>query len=170
MIGKPRENEIPEYYRRYTGLVQSDDLLAALEASLANSLEAFGGMRREKEDFRYAPGKWTTKQVLSHINDCERVFGYRALRFARGDGTPLPSIDENTYAENDNSAGRHLYQIIDEFRAVRSSTVELFRSFSPELLDRQGTANNTLFSVRALGWIIAGHCVHHTKILRERYL
>jgi hypothetical protein len=170
MIGKPRENEIPEHYRRYTGLVQSDELLAALEASLANSLEVFGGMRREKEDFRYAPGKWTTKQVLSHINDCERVFGYRALRFARGDSTPLPPIDENTYAESDNSTGRHLYQIIDEFRAVRSSTMELFRSFSPEMLDRQGTANNTLFSVRVLGWIIAGHCVHHTKILRERYL
>jgi hypothetical protein len=170
MIKRPLESHVPEYYRRYTVQVKGDDLLVVLESSLTETAALFGSITGAREEFRYAPGKWNPKQVLSHISDCERVFTYRALRFARADVTGLPSIDENLFAENDNSGSRSVREIVAEFTAVRRATIEFYKSLSEEMLERKGMANNTEFTPRVLGWIVAGHCRHHCAILEERYL
>nr|MBA3558910.1 DinB family protein [Gemmatimonadaceae bacterium] len=114
--------------------------------------------------------KWSIKEVIGHMADTERVFCYRALRFARGDGTPLPSFDENDYVLNANFAQRTIMDLADEYDAVRRATILLFRNFSPDAFMRIGTASEREFTVRALVYIVAGHERHHLALLRERYL
>jgi uncharacterized damage-inducible protein DinB len=170
MIARPAPEDAPAYYQRYLSLVKESELLEAMENSLKSSLSLFASIGKEKEDFRYAADKWTVKEVLSHIADCERIFAYRALRFSRRDSTPLPGFDEKDYAPNANAAGRSLAQIIDEYKAVRRASIELFKYLTPEMLDFRGTANGSAITSRSIGWIIAGHNSHHCNILRERYL
>lgn len=124
----------------------------------------------EKGTYRYAEGKWTIKEVLNHMMDAERVFAYRALRFSRNDQTPLQSFDENEYAIHANAHGRSIYRLAREIQWLRETTVDLYASFTPEMLQRVGTASNQRISVFNLGYIIAGHDLHHRKILMERYL
>ena len=123
-----------------------------------------------KADHRYSDDKWSIREVLCHMIDAERIFSYRALRFARNDRTPLSGFDEKEYASQLNATSRSLRQIGDEMQHLRSSSVDLFESFNEEMLKRKGTANSNELSVVALGFIIAGHETHHCKILRERYL
>ncbi len=123
-----------------------------------------------KGEYRYAPGKWSIKELLCHMLDAERIFAYRALRFARNDQTELPGFDEQVYAPNANAHSRTLNQLADEFKRLRSTTIDLFESFTPDMLARSGKANNNLISVINLGYVIAGHEVHHRNILTERYL
>ena len=115
-------------------------------------------------------GKWTIKEVLSHVIDTERIFTYRALTIARNDNTPLPGFDENAYIPFSNASGRSLMQLIHEYELVRRSSMALFESFTEEMLDRQGTANNMRLTPRILGWMLAGHDAHHADIVRNRYL
>lgn len=170
IITKPAVIEYPQYYESYIKVVKENDLLDALR----NNLEAFNQLISDipldKGDYRYADGKWTVKEVLIHIADAERIFAYRALCFARNDKTELPGFDEEAYMPYANAAKRTIFSIEDEFESLRNANIALFKSFDEEALNRKGMANRNMISVRALGFIIAGHANHHIKILRERYL
>lgn len=161
---------IPHFYKNYVKQVEESDLLQALRVSGHRTLEIIHAIAEERQDFQYAEGKWTVREVLCHMIDAERIFAYRALRFARQDKTPLAGWDENQYAPQANAAQRPLKRIADEMRHLRISTLDLFESFSEEMLWHKGVANNSELSVIALGFIIAGHETHHRKILVDRYL
>lgn len=161
---------VPQFYKNYIKQVDETDVLQALRLSGFRSLVLIHSIPNEKADHRYADGKWTIREVLCHTLDAERIFAYRALRFARNDKTNLHPFDENTYAPEANAANRSLKKIADEFSHLRASTVDMFEGFSEEMLHRKGTANNNEISVLALGFVIAGHEAHHRKILMERYL
>ena len=170
MISRPIVADAPEYYSHYFGLVPQADLFEAFDFTEKESIELFSSIPGNKELFRYAPGKWTVKEVISHITDTERILTYRALRFSRGDRTMLAAFDENLFAPNSNSEKRKMQDMIDEFIAVRHAGILLFRSFSQEMLDVKGQYGDLEVSVRSIGWMIAGHNVHHCKVIRERYL
>lgn len=129
-----------------------------------------GKNTKEKRSYRYAEGKWTIKEVLQHIIDAERVFAYRALCIARKDATPLPGFDENVYAENCKAEQRKWKDMINEFIAVRLSSESLFASFDDEQSETSGTASGKSIYVAAIGFIIAGHAIHHSKVVKEKYL
>jgi hypothetical protein len=120
--------------------------------------------------FRYAPDKWTIKELLCHLIDSERIFAYRALRFSRNDKTPLSGFEEKDYAVQANAHSRSVASIANEIKRLRATTLDLYKSFSDEMLQRTGTANNSSLSVLNLGFIIPGHETHHLNVLRERYL
>ena len=161
---------IPPFYKGYVKLVEQPDVIQALRISGYRTLELIHSIPETKADFRYAPGKWSVREVLCHLLDAERIFSYRALRFARNDKTPLAGFDENAYAPFLNVETRGLAQIGDEMQHLRTATIDLFKSFSEEMLKRKGTANNNELTVGAIGIIIAGHETHHGKVIRERYL
>ena len=170
MIERPIPEDMPAYYQRYVNTVKESELMESLENSLRNSLSLFASIGKEKENHRYAADKWTVKEVVCHIADCERIFAYRALRFSRKDATPLSGFNENDYTPNVNAVGRSFKQIVDEYTAVRHASLELFKYQTPDMLNFRGTANNSPITSRSIGWIIAGHNTHHCNILRERYL
>ncbi|NOT75365.1 MAG: DinB family protein [Cyclobacteriaceae bacterium] len=161
---------IPPFYKGYIKLVEQPDVLQALRISGYRIMELIHSIPDAKSDFRYEEGKWSIREVLCHMMDAERIFAYRALRFARNDKTPLAGFDEQEYAHHLNATSRSLRQIGDQMQHLRSSSVDLFESFSEEMLTRKGTANGSELTTIALGFIIAGHEIHHCKILKERYL
>jgi uncharacterized damage-inducible protein DinB len=161
---------VPPYYKNYVKQVEEGDLLQALRVSGHRTLEVVHAINEAQQDFRYAEGKWSVRELLCHMIDAERIFAYRALRFSRQDKTPLAGFEENNYAPEANAHNRSLKRIADDMRHLRISTLDLFESFSEEMLVRKGIANNKELSVVALGFIIAGHETHHRKILQERYL
>jgi uncharacterized damage-inducible protein DinB len=161
---------VPHFYKNYVKLIEETDLIQALRISGHRMLELVHFIKEEKADYRYATDKWSVRELLCHVIDAERIFAYRALRFARNDSTPLAGFEENDYAPQANAAGRSLKKIADEMAHLRISTIELFDSFTPEMLTRKGTANGNELSVVLLGFIIAGHETHHRKIMMERYL
>ena len=161
---------IPPFYKAYVKLVKHPDVLQAMRISGYRTMELIHSIPEARKDFRYAEGKWSVREVLCHMIDAERIFSYRALRFARNDKTSLSSFDENEYAKQLNATGRNLTQIGDEMQHLRTTSVDLFESFTEEMLKRKGTVNNNELSVVALGFIVAGHETHHCKILQERYL
>jgi hypothetical protein len=167
-ISKPAAPEFNPYYGKYINLV-GDDALAALRAGGAATPRLLSGVGEPQAMFRYAPGKWSVKEVLGHIIDCERVFSYRALWIGRGDTTPLPGFEENLWVPAGRFDRRTLPEILTEYVAVRAATVALMSTFEEEDLVRVGTANEHPVSVRALVHIIAGHELHHVSLLRERY-
>jgi len=168
-LSRPAADEHAAYYGRYIALVKGDDAVEALIAQIDVTADLLGRVDEPRAASRYAPGKWSVKQVVGHMADAERVFAYRALRFARADQTELPGFEENDYAETGGFDGRPLQDIVLEYRAVRASSIALFGSIAPEAALRLGTANNTPMSVRALAWTIAGHELHHRGVLIERY-
>src|SRR5258708_36330613 len=127
-------------------------------------------IKEEKAEYRYEDGKWSVRELLCHVIDAERIFAYRALRFARNDKTALPGFEEKDYAPQANATGRRLKKIADEMAHLRLSTIDLFEGFTPDMLTRRGTASSTELSVGLLGFIVAGHETHHRKVLMERYL
>ena len=161
---------VPSFYQGYVDLVEEDNLIQALIVNGNESLERFRSIPEQSGNYAYANGKWTIKEVLAHIIDAERVFAYRALRFARNDKTELPGYEENDYTPESNAGSRKLYKICEEFANLRASTIDLFGSFDEEMLSRSGIASGGEMSVAALGYIIVGHELHHNKILLERYL
>ena len=161
---------VPPFYKNYVKQIEETDLLQALLISGHRCLELVHSIPEEKADYRYADGKWTIRELLCHIIDAERIFTYRALRFARNDKTPLSGFEENDYAPQANASGRSLQKIAAEMAHLRSATIDLFEGFTPEMLTRKGTANKNELSVIVLGFIIAGHETHHCNILKERYL
>jgi len=169
VIPRPAANEYFAYYGKYISQVPGEDALPVLASHIESWHPALRKLTDTQALHRYAPDKWSVKVVLAHLCDAERVFAYRALRFARADATPLAGFDENAWAPNAGADRRPVAEIADELRAVRAATVALFRSFDAEMLARQGTASDRTISVRALAWIAAGHAIHHQSILRERY-
>jgi DinB family protein len=166
---RPASDEYLAYYERYIALVPDGNLVELLGAQNLETVRLLSGVDDKRGLYAYAPGKWTIKEVIGHLSDAERVFTHRALRFARGDAQPLPGFDENAYVPAGRFNQRPIADLVDEFRAVRASTVHLFRYLSEEEMARRGIANNNPISVRALGFVIAGHERHHAKLLRERY-
>ncbi len=167
-IPKPEPDEHLPYYGKYIALV-GDDAMAALRSQAATTPRLLSGVNESRALFRYAPGKWSVKEVLGHVIDGERVFGHRALRFAREDATPLPGFDENTWVPAARFDRRPLPDLVADYEAVRTATLALFSSFDEAALTRRGIANGAEVSVRALAHIIAGHELHHVSLLRERY-
>lgn len=161
---------VPPFYKNYVKQIEETDLLQALRVSGHRCLELVHSIPEEKIDFRYADGKWTIRELLCHVIDAERIFTYRALRFARNDKTDLAGFEENDYAIQANASGRSIQKITAEMAHLRSATIDLFESFTPEMLIRKGTANKNELSVIVLGFIIAGHETHHCNVLKERYL
>jgi len=167
---RPEENEYAEFYANYVLLVEETDVVSALRNQPNELQNLLADVSAEKEDFRYAVGKWSVKELLGHIIDGERVFSYRALRISRGDETPLAGFEENSYVANSNFGNSNLADLIEEFSLLRASNALLFKNLTKEAWLRTGTASDATVSVRALAYIMVGHVRHHTNILRERYL
>ncbi len=163
-------SEYNPYFKNYIGLVPENDLLEVLAIGLANTNYFFENLPKEKLEYRYAEDKWTPKDILLHLIDCERVFCYRAMHFARTEQANLEGFDENVFALNANANRREIDDLLCEYVAVRTATILMFKGFSNVVLRRLGKANNNLLSVRAAGFIICGHEMHHCNIIKERYL
>lgn len=167
---RPAPNTYGEFHKNYVDLVPQDNLYEALNESASVSSEFWNSIPEEKGDYRYAEGKWSIKELLQHIIDSERVFSYRALAFARGDKTELPGYEENDYADNCLADSRTLKDLVEELELVRKSTLSMFKSFDDSVLDSLGKASGSNMSVRAAGFVIVGHEMHHINVVEERYL
>jgi uncharacterized damage-inducible protein DinB len=167
---RPDLSRVPEFYHGYIRTVKEDDLLAGLKSSTKGLFDLLKSIPQEKHDHRYAEGKWTIKEVVQHMLDGERVFTYRALRFARKDDTPLPGFDENLFAQTAKADKRSWDDLVEEFAALRKSTEILFASFDNEQLEQSGIASENSTYVLGIGYIVAGHVNHHCQVIKERYL
>jgi len=170
MIGRPQEAEAAPYYFTYIDRVAGEDALAVIESQLDESLALFAEISEESSLHRYAPDKWSIRQLLNHVTDTERALAFRALWFARGFTAPLPSYDQDIAAAGAAADGVSWSAHVEEFRRVRLSTISLYRNMPAEAWMRSGIASDNPFTVRALAFIVAGHLAHHAAILRERYL
>ena len=166
----PDRTEAAEYYFTYIDEVPPGDICRILAAQSGETLALLRGISEERSLYRYAPNKWSIRQLLSHVSDTERVFVFRAFWFARGFDTPLPSYDENVAVSAAGADERSWTSHLEEFEAVRTATSNFFESLPEDAWDRRGVASEKPFSVRALAFITAGHAAHHIRILRERYL
>jgi hypothetical protein len=169
MIQKPNYADTPAYCHPFFDLVEGNDLIAALESSRDSALELMASAKH-REDFAYAPGKWTVKEVFRHILDGERIYVYRALRFSRFDPTDLPGFEEDDYILNARTMQYSLADLREEFVHVRGATIALFRPMTDAMLDFKGTANGATTTARGIGYMAVGHCLHHCRVVRERYL
>jgi uncharacterized damage-inducible protein DinB len=169
-IARPDPSEYVPYFATYVDKVPPGDVMTLLGKQVEETVTVLKRLSEEQALFRYAPGKWSIKQVVGHIGDTERIFVYRALCFARGDKQALPGFEENLYVEGARFDDRTLSDHLAELRAVRAATVRFFAALNAEELMRTGVANQKKYSVRAIPFIIAGHERHHLAIIRERYL
>lgn len=171
MTGRPEPNEFAtDYYSTYTDLVPGDNALEAIETQLEETLSFLGNVSEEQSLHRYAPDKWSLRELLNHVNDAERVFLFRALWFARGFPDPLPSFDQEISVAGAGADQVSWARHVEEFRSIRLGTIDFFRNLPAEGWMRSGIASNNPFTVRALAYIIAGHLTHHLNVIRERYL
>lgn len=170
MNTKPDFSAIPDFYKKYVLHVQEFNMMDALKSSGLITSALVLTIPEELGTYRYAPEKWSIKELICHMMDAERIFAYRALRFARNDSTPLSGFEENNYAPQANAHARTLQQLTEEMTRLRASTIDLFGSFTPEMLQRKGQVNNNVISVVNLGYVIAGHETQHRAVLTERYL
>lgn len=167
---RPQITEAADYYFRYIDLITSDDIVTALRNQTSEMLQLLSGISEEQSLYSYAPGKWTIREVLNHVNDGERIFAGRALWFARGFTDPLPSFEQDIAVQNAEANNTSWADLVEEFRNVRISTLSLLKTLPPEAWDRTGVASDNPASVRAIAYIIAGHVAHHIGVLREKYL
>ena len=168
--GLLQSNEYAPFYSPYISTLNNVDLLEELEISLHDFIRFVREIPMDKHDYRYAENKWTSKDIIQHLIDAERIFSYRALRIARHDQTPLPGFEENDYVDTANGGNRSINDLLTELSVVRHATLLLFKSFDEAQLLRKGIASNNEISVRAIGFIIIGHQKHHQRIFAERYL
>jgi hypothetical protein len=168
-IARPKPGEYAPYYDRYISLVPSDDILNTLDQQRRDTMMLLCGRDDDDGDFRYAPDKWSAKEVLGHVCDTERIFAYRALRISRADATPMAGFEQDDYVRNGPFAQRPLADLIEDFIAVRRATLSLLRNLDEAAWMRRGIANKNEVTVRALAYIIAGHELHHRRILEEKY-
>jgi hypothetical protein len=166
---RPDRGECDAYYHRYTSLVPDGEVIATLEREFPRTRALLETVPLARESWAYEPGKWTFREVAGHLADTERVLAGRALWIARDPATALPSLEQNVWASNSNARHRPLSELLDEWASVRAATLTLVRSFDAEALMRVGTASGMRFTVRSFAWIIAGHELHHRKLLQERY-
>lgn len=169
-INKPDKTEYLSYYDRYISLVPDGDILALLSKQCEATLALFNSIPESQANFRYAPDKWSIKELVGHVIDTERIFAYRALRFARNDRTPLSGFEQDDYIRHASFDDYPLGELSSEFESVRQSSLYLFKHLKREAWLRRGVASESEVSVRALAYIIAGHELHHREILRRRYL
>jgi uncharacterized protein (TIGR03083 family) len=168
-VGRPESDEIPAHFVGYIGRVPENDPVAVLAAQIDVTAALLRGLSEADALKRYAPGKWSVKEIVGHLADTERIMAYRALRIARGDETPLPGFDENAYVPPAKFDARPLADLISDLRATRGATLALFRGFDGDAWRRRGTASGKAVSVRAIGYMIPGHERHHVEILKTRY-
>ena len=169
-IAPPDQTEFAQYYVTYVSQVPQGDIRGILEAQESDTLQLLRGIPEDRSLHRYAPDKWTIREVVSHINDTERMFVFRAMWFARGFDSALPSFDQDVAIRGAGADARTFASHLEEFRAVRDATVALFRHLPDEAWSRRGVASGNAVTVRALAYITAGHVAHHVRLLRERYL
>lgn len=169
-IGRPHADEISPYAGIYVGHVYSDDVTQVLEEQIGKTIALVRPLGEERSLVAYAPGKWTVKQAVGHMSDTERIFAYRVLRIARGDATPLPGFEQDEYVANAGSNERTLEDLLRELVAVREATLALVRGLPAEAWSRRGTVSGSPVTVRGLIFTLAGHELHHFKILETRYL
>lgn len=169
VIARPQPGEYAPYYDRYISLVQGEDILDTLDQQRRQTMLLLSGRNDEDGDFRYAPEKWSAKEVLGHVCDTERIFAYRALRIARADATPVEGFEQDDYVRNGPFAQRPLADLVEDFIAVRRATLSLLRNLDEPAWSRRGIANKNEVTVRALAYTIAGHELHHRRILEEKY-
>jgi uncharacterized damage-inducible protein DinB len=166
---RPQAGEYAPFYENYVSATVGTDVASVLNNSWDELTLWLGTIPEEKLTYSYAEGKWTVAQMLQHIIDCERIFAFRAMCIARGEKQSLPGFDENAYAEIGNAAHRSLDAIKKELIALRQATITLYNSFLPQDLQARGIASNNTITVNALGFILAGHILHHQLIYMERY-
>jgi hypothetical protein len=169
-IQRPGADEYAPFYANYVAGVPDGDVVDTLQGQGRDLAALLSGIAEDRAEHRYAPGKWSIKEVVGHMSDTERIFAYRALRISRGDATPLAGFDQDTYVANADFGRRTLGDLLAEFGAVREATVALFGAMTDAESRRAGSANAVPVTARALAWIAAGHERHHARILRERYL
>lgn len=170
MIDRPEPSEYAPYYGLYVDQAPEGDILDLMESELAATLACLESVPQELEGHRYAPDKWTLREVVGHIVDVERTFGYRALWFARRDPSPQPSMDQDLWAGNSNASERSLESLGAEFALIRRGHIAMFRGLEPTALLRRGEASDCEFSVRSILFILVGHEIHHRRVILERYL
>ena len=169
-IARPQSTEYAPYYAGYIAQVPEGDLVDLLRSQHRETQALLRSISEDRAAHRYAPGKWSIKEVVGHMADVERIMTYRALRIARGDTTPLPGFDENAYVPAANFGARSLASLAHELEQVRNATIAFLETLEPDAAARRGSANNLEVTARALAYIIAGHERHHVRILTERYL
>ena len=169
VIARPQAGEYAPYYERYISLIQENDILATLDRQRREMVLLLSGLSEEQGDFRYAPEKWSAKEVLGHVCDTERIFAYRALRISRGDATPMEGFEQDDYVKSGPFARHVIAEVIEDYIAVRRATISLLRSLEEAAWSRRGVANKNEVTVRAIAYTIAGHEVHHRGILEEKY-
>ncbi len=169
-ISEIKSTEFHPYFKTYIDKVKDIDLIDALKLGAKETLSFFESIPGSKMDYRYSEGKWTVKDILLHVIDTERVFCYRALNFVRSKNSNLEGFDENEYVDSAKANSRSITELLEEYNAVRKATILLFESFSDKNFKSIGKANNTDLSVRAAGFVICGHEIHHKQIINERYL
>jgi hypothetical protein len=169
VVPRPEAGEYAPYYDRYVSLVAANDILGTLEKQLGETASLLSTRKEVDGDLRHAPGKWSVKEVLGHVIDTERIFTYRALRIARNDQTPIEGFEQDDYVKYGPFGQCSLAALVEEFKSVRNATLSLFRGLDEAAWVRRGVANKNEVSVRAIAYIIAGHELHHKKILQEKY-
>ena len=167
---RPTSDEAASYYFGYIDRVEGDDVLAVLHSQLDETVQFLSTVSEEKSRHRYAPGKWSLRELLNHVNDTERLFVFRALWFARGFEEPLPSFDQEIAVKNSDADTVPWNDMVDEFQSLRHSTLSFFRSLPEVAWSRAGVASGNQFTVRALAFITAGHVAHHADVMRRLYL
>ena len=169
-VARPNQTEYLPYYEKYISMVPDGPIISILSNQNAETLELLAGIPESQAGFRYAPDKWSIKELVGHVIDSERIFAYRALRFARNDKTALPGYEQDDYVRSAEYDSLPLTEIASELKSVRDSTLFLFKHLNSDAWTRTGLANDAEVSVRALAYIIAGHERHHRDVLRTRYL
>ena len=169
LVGRPEPGEYAPYYDRYISLIPESDILKTLDSQRRQTMLMLSGRDEDDGNFRNAPDKWTAKEVLGHVCDTERIFAYRALRIARGDRTPIEGFEQDDYVRNGPFGRVALAEVIEDYIAVRRATLTLLRNLDETAWVRRGIANQNEVSVRAIAYLIAGHELHHRKILEEKY-
>lgn len=170
MLNRPSKEEYGTYYDRYISLVPEGDVAELLKSQYIEIEDLLASLPEERGSFRYAPGKWSLKEVVGHMADTERVMAYRLLRIARGDQTPLPGFDQDVFVKGASFDSFSLKDLLEDYSAVRRSTLTLLRGVTEEVSLRAGTVGDNPATARSLAYIIAGHEIHHLKVIRERYL
>lgn len=169
-ITKPNAGTYPAYFDNYIKHVPDGDMMELLLTKHYDTIDIITSVDLETQHYRYEANKWNIKEIIQHLIDTERIFTYRALCIARGDNTPLPSFDENTYAEKSHAARRDMNDLAREFSVVRASTIELYKSFGNDQLDVQGNANGQTVTPRAILYAILGHELHHMQVIQQKYM
>lgn len=167
---RPETGEFASFYANYISLIKDEDVLSVLGGQIDELNGLIAGLPESKGSYAYAPGKWTLKELLSHLIDGERIFSYRILRISRGDTTPLAGFEQDDYIERSNANNRSFSELLEEFELQRRSNLLLFGNLDDEASKMMGTASEKTVSVRALVYVMAGHVRHHLGVLKERYL